>query len=343
MKGKPSVVSIADVAQRAGVSPTTVSHALSGKRKVSEGVRTRVLTAMEELQYVPSRLAQNLALGTTRILALVVPDIGNGYFAELAKGVESTAFDRGYNVMLCTTGFDHAREIRYLEMIDSRAVDGIIYAAGAPPTDDELRQLLGSLPLVFVDEEIAGTQFTAVVSDNEEGGRIAAEHLLALGHRSALMISVDGDPVSSTRRSRGFLAAWTAAGGRCEESHDGDFTEHSGELVADHYASALASGEITAVFAHNDLMAVGAINSLRNHGVDVPGAVSVVGFDDIPAVRYSFPALTTIRQDVLALGATATTAIIDSLESTTPLDGRQMRLPVELVPRASTSERRANS
>ncbi len=227
-------------------------------------------------------------------------------------------------------------------MIDSRAVDGIVYAAGAPPTDTELRHLLGTLPLIFVDEEIEGTKFTSVVSDNEAGGRIAAEHLLELGHRSALMISVGGDPVSSARRTKGFLSSWTAAGGRCVQSRSGDFTEESGERAAELHLAALASGEITAVFAHNDLMAIGVI-TLRTHGVNVPDAVSVIGFDDIPAVRYSFPALTTVRQDVLTLGTTATNVIIDSLESATPMDGSQMRLPIELIARDSTAQRRADA
>ena len=338
------VASIAAVAEKAGVSPTTVSHALSGKRKVSSEAKARVLAAMSQLDYVPRRSAQNLALGVTRILALVVPDIGNGYFAELAKGVEHAAADRGYNIVLCTTGFDHAREVQYLEMINSRAVDGIVYAAGvyvtgAPPTDMELRGLLNGMPLVFVDEEIEGTQFTAVVSDNETGGRLAAEHLLELGHQTALVISVAGNPVSSVRRNRGFLEVWTAAGGQVVHNNGGNFTEHSGRIIAEEHLSELASGEVTAVFAHNDLMALGLINALRAQGIRVPEDVSVIGFDDMPAARYSYPALTTIRQDAIALGTMATATIIDSLESKRSMDGQQVLIPVELVARDSTSRK----
>ena len=119
------MVSIADVAEKAGVSPTTVSHALSGKRKVSDAVKQRVEQAMALLDYVPSRSAQNLALGMTRILAVLVPDIGNGYFAQLAKGAEAAAVARGYNILICGTGYDNAREVQYLEMIHSRTVDGV--------------------------------------------------------------------------------------------------------------------------------------------------------------------------------------------------------------------------
>lgn len=338
-EGAFEMVSIAAVAKKAGVSPTTVSHALSGKRKVSSEVKARVFAAMAKLDYVPSRSAQNLALGVTRTLALMVPDIGNGYFAELAKGVERAAVDRGYNVILCTTGFDHAREVRYLEIINSRAVDGIVYAAGVPPNDTELHRLLKGMPLVFVDEETEGTQFTAVVSDNEEGGRLAAEHLLDLGHRAALVVGVTGDPASSVRRTRGFLEVWTAAGGRYVQDNGGDFTEQSGRAVAGQHLPDLAGGGLTSVFAHNDLMALGVINALRARGVRVPQDVSVIGFDDMPAACYSYPALTTVRQDVIGLGTTATAAIIRSLESEKPLDGRQVLLPVELVARDSTARR----
>lgn len=332
------MVSISDVAKRAGVSPTTVSHTLSGKRKVGDEVRAKVHEAMAALHYVPARSAQNLALGVTRVLALVVPDIGIEYFAELAKGVERTAVDRGYNLILASTGFDSEREARYLEMINSRAVDGIVYAAGAPLEVRERDALLGGLPLVLVDEEVAGAELTTVVSDNEEGGRLVAAHLLALGHRSALVVGIEKSPVSSIRRTAGFEAAWTAEGGKMIQDLGGDYSDRSGHEVAERYVDSFRSGEITAVFAHNDLMALGVINALRRQGVSVPGDVSVVGFDDVSPGRYSFPALTTVRQDVGALGTIATTALLDSLESKEPLGTERSLLPVELVVRESTGE-----
>ena len=341
------MVSIADVAAHAGVSPTTVSHALSGKRKVSESVRVRVQQAMEELGYVPSRSAQNLAIGRTRVVGLIVPDIRNSFFAELAHGVEAAAIARGYNVILCTTGFDHAREVDYLAMIRSRAVDGLIYAAGSPPTNSQLGALLGDLPLVLVDEQVPGATAPSFVSDNLLGGRLAAEHLLALGHRRSVVLAAEGGLVSSLQRVSGFRDTWLAAGAEPPLVLTGSFTEEGGrEAILPHLAAlasvdALGPGAATAVFAVNDLMALGAMDELQSAGIDVPGRVSVVGFDDIAAGRYARPRLTTVRQDVDGLGRRAAEALVDALEGAAPADpaAGQARhvLPVSLTVRQSTA------
>ncbi|HEV7622492.1 MAG TPA: LacI family DNA-binding transcriptional regulator [Amnibacterium sp.] len=331
------MVSISDVARRAGVSPTTVSHALSGKRSVSEPVRERVRAAMAELDYVPTRAARSLALGKTQVIALVVPDIAIGYFAELAKGIESAAMERGYNMILATTGFDAGRESRYLEMIASRAVDGIVYASGAPIRAEARTALTGAVPVILVDEEVEGVELPTVVSDNEEGGRLVAEHLLALGHRTVLEIQGVATPVSSVRRSAGFAKLWGRAGGRVLTAW-GDYSADGGSAAVASFADAFAADEITAVFAHNDLMALGAIDRLRSLGRDVPRDVSVVGFDDMTIARYSPPPLTTVRQDALELGTRATEALLDALESGDVPPAGRVVIPVRLIVRGSTGE-----
>lgn len=331
------MVSIADVAALAGVSTTTVSHALSGKRKVGAEVQARVLAAVKELGYTPGRSAQSLASGRTRILGLIVPDIGNGYFAELAQGVEQSATLRGHNVLLCTTGFDHEREKHALEMIRSRAVDGVVYAAGAPPSNSELARLLGNLPLVLVDEEVPGAEATAFVSDNRGGGRLAAEHLLDLGHRDVLVLEANADLVSSRDRIRGFTEVWAAAGAPAPRVASGGFTHEGGQAAVEPHSAAFVAGELTALFAANDLMALGAVDHLTSVGVEIPGDVSVVGFDDIIPTRYARPRLTTIRQDVAELGRAAVAALVAALDQSGELDGERRAYPVELIVRDSTS------
>lgn len=331
------MVSIADVATRAGVSPTTVSHALSGKRKVGDAVRERVEVAMRELGYVPSRSAQNLASGRTRVLGLIVPDIRNSFFSELTHGVEAAAIDRGYNVILCTTGFDHAREIDYLTMIRSRAVDGLIYAAGAPPSNSQLGAILGDLPLVLVDEEVLDATAPSFVSDNLSGGQIAARHLLELGHRRCVIISAESGLVSSDQRVLGFREAWTTAGAQEPLVLTGAFTEVGAQDAIRPHIDSFRAGDYTAIFAVNDLMAIGVIEALQGAEIEVPHDVSVIGFDDIPGGRYGRPQLTTVRQDVDELGRRAATALVDALDGAS-VDNARHVLPVQLVVRQSTTQ-----
>lgn len=339
------MVSIADVATHAGVSATTVSHALSGKRKVSDDVRTRVQRAMVELGYVPSRSAQSLASGRTKIIGLIVPDISNEFFAELTRGVEMAAVDRGYNVILCTTGFDHTREVHYLTMIRSRAVDGLVYAAGSPPTTSELGDILGNLPLVLVDEEVPGSEAPSFVSDNWEGGRLVAEHLLSLGHRRAIVLAADGGLVSSDLRVQGFRETWIAAVGETPPVYVGPFTAEGGRSAIAPHVEQLLADELTAIFAVNDLMALGAIDELENAGISIPQDVSIVGFDDITAGRYARPRLTTVHQEVAELGARAVNALVAQLEASPDEEPSQPShqrsvLPVTLAIRESTAPAR---
>jgi DNA-binding LacI/PurR family transcriptional regulator len=338
------MVSISDVATRAGVSVTTVSHTLSGKRKVSENVRERVQLAMTELGYVPRRSAQSLVSGRTRIIGLIVPDISNEFFAELTRGAEMAAVDRGYNVIICTTGFDHAREVHYLTMIRSRAVDGLVYAAGSPPSTSELGDILGDLPLVLVDEEVPGSDAPSFVSDNYEGGRLVAEHLLGLGHRRAAVLAADGALVSSDLRVRGFREAWIAAVGEAPEVFVGAFTAEGGRAAISPHVGRLVERDVTAVFAVNDLMALGAIDELESAGVAIPHDISIVGFDDITAGRYARPRLTTVHQHVAELGARAVSALVTQLDAPTgethALSHERSVLPVTLTIRESTAPAR---
>ncbi|WP_434612840.1 LacI family DNA-binding transcriptional regulator [Arthrobacter sp. A5] len=333
------MVSIADVASLAGVSPTTVSHTLSGKRKVSDEVQQRVHDAMEKLAYLPHRAAQNLALGMTRIVAMLVPDVGDEFFAILTKGAEGVASSRGYNILLCNTGFNHEREVLYLEMLRGKAVDGVIYAAGAEMTGEELTRLLGDIPLVHVDEEIEGSRTVAVVSDNVTGGRLAAEHLLEYGHHKALVLAGEEHLISSTQRVEGFLSAWAAAGGIATVSR-GALTIDGGTAALQACIGDITDDDFTAIFAVNDLMAHAAIQELQAMKLRVPEDVSVVGFDDISLARRSQPTITSVHQDITGLGSKAAEILLDSLEHKSPPQPHREILSVTLIARASSGESR---
>lgn len=328
------MASMADVAKAAGVSQTTVSHVLSGKRRVSPELTHAVRRAMQELGYTPSHAAQTLATGSTRMIALVVPDIANSFFAELTNGVESFARSAGYSVLLANTGFDHSEERSYLELLASRAVDGVVYAAGVPPGADELQRLLGVVPTVLVDEDIPGSGLDAIVSDNQLGGHLVAQHLLELGHTRALIIDCPSAPTSDSERVAGFAAEWEATGGSFWRV-SGDFRMESGIAAMGQGIPLVERHGITAVFATNDLMAFGALMVLRENGFDVPHAVSLVGFDNSFASVISVPSLTTVRQSVNEMGRLAVARLLERLKAP-EAPAEKTILSVKLVRRNST-------
>lgn len=328
-------VSIADVARSAGVSRTTVSHVLSGNRPVSGEVSDRVRTAMAQLGYVPSRTAQNLARGSTQTIGLLIPDISNSFFADLAKGVEAACIEGGFNVLLCNTGWNREREVFYLETLRSRAVDGVLYASGATPAASTLEELLRGLPVVAVDEALPGVTVPSVSSDNRLGGRLAANHLHSLGHQSAAVVGVNRELASSAERLDGFQRQWKKLSGARAVVIEGSFDEDSGARAANELIPMIKDGSVTAIFATNDLNALGAMKVLRGNGIEVPHDCSVIGFDDFIAARHAYPPLTTIRQDATEMGTMAAHALLSQLSG----DGAaaQTVLPVELVIRESTA------
>ncbi|MPY56645.1 LacI family DNA-binding transcriptional regulator [Streptomyces spongiae] len=325
--------SIKDVAAAAGVSPTTVSHVLSGNRPVNEHTAARVRSVVNRLGYVPASLARSLQAGSTSVIGLLIPDISNTFFAELAKGAEDAAHDLGYGLILCNTEFDADREDRYLGMIRSRFIDGMVYASGSPPSRRRLEALMGKFPIALADEEVEGLQGALIATaDHEAGGRLVGEHLRALGHRRALMLTGPRALKSGVARAQGFVRAF---GGEVVE-RVGDFKESSGyRLVAD----LLDRGglDCTAVFAANDLMAFGALTALREAGLSVPDDISVAGFDDIRAASLAHPPLTTVHQPAYDVGRTATAQLLQYVTRGEVPPASRHTLPVELKVRGSTA------
>ena len=308
---------------------------------MSPEVYERVISAVEQLNYTPSKAAQSLASGQTLILGLVVPDISNSFFAELTRGVEKAAFKNGYNVLLSTTGFDHTRELYALKMIHSKAIDGLIYAAGAPPALSDLLKFSEKIPMVLVDEDLPDLKLPSISSDNFVGGQLVAGHLIDQGHRSALVLHGGEKLFSSARRVEGFRSKWELSPNSRIQLAEGGFTHAGGRSSISPFIEQLRSGEITAVFAANDLMAVGAMEVLFESGIEVPSQVSVVGFDDIHLASFMRPSLTTVRQDGMAMGEVAAERLIKSLKqednSISSKDNSQHLFPVKLVVRDSTS------
>jgi LacI family transcriptional regulator len=316
-------VSIRDVAARAGVSVTTVSHVLTGNRPVNARTATRVKQVIDDTGYVPAPYARSLQSGRTDMIGLLVPDIRNAFFGEIARGVEDVAFAHGCGLMVGNTSFDAAREDAYLEFIRHRMLDGLVYAAGSPPSAHRLATLDGRYPVVLVDEDVPGLRGASRVrADHRGGGALVARLLGDLGHEDVLVLAGPPGLPSGSLRAEGFLAQF---GGRTRVEH-GDFTREGGRALTHRVWE--GGTRVTAVVAANDLVALGALDALRERGVGVPSEVSLVGFDDVRDAALADPPLTTVRQPAYEMGRAAAEALLQA-----SVDDRVF--PVELVERDS--------
>lgn len=325
-------VSIIDVATAAGVSPTTVSHVLSGKRPVSQDTERRVRATIETLGYVPSHAAQSLRSGSMQTVGVLVPDITNNFFAQLIAGVEDAASEAGFTTIVGNSRFEAEKELRHLNMMAQRGVDALVYVAGAPPSLRILREISERIPIALADEEIKSLSVTTAVADHRKGGRLLGRHLSRLGHGSVLVISGPPSLTSCRERLSGFRETFNGA----IHVVDADFLEGGGFAAVEEHPPD-GDRPYTAVCALNDLMAMGALAALRSLAYDVPEDVSVVGFDDIAASAVIDPPLTTVHQPAYEVGKTATKQLLQDIKQ-----GRRRRttrhvLDVTLRVRHSTA------
>ena len=326
---------ILDVARRAGVSPSTVSRSLRGSAKVSERTRNRVLRAAAELEYVPSPAASRLASGRTHAVGLIVPFATRWFFSEVLTGVEGPLRAAGYDLLLYNVGDPAARARFFGAMPLRRRVDAVLTVASSfsPDEQDALRAL--GVPLAVVGGHVGG--FPRVGIDDRAGATMAVRHLLLLGHRDIAMIS--GDPgdafgrVTTSARRSGFEAALAEAGiGPGPERVVSEPWGVTGGMRA--MEQLLARRRLpTAVFAESDEMALGALQTLRRAGLDVPGRVSLVGFDDHEMAVAGD--LTTIAQPVHRQGELAARLLLEVLDGGNPPTG-DVVLPTRLVVRGTT-------
>ncbi|MFP4374831.1 MAG: LacI family DNA-binding transcriptional regulator [Spirochaetaceae bacterium] len=296
-----------DVAQRAGVSPTTVSHIINETRHVSDDLKQRVLLAIEELEYRPYGLARSLRTKQSHTIGVLIPDNTNPYFAEIARLLEDECFRRGYNVIICNTEQDPQKELTYLRLLTEKAADGIVFVSTGD--DAEAIEALGRrrIACVLVDRDIPQLDLDRVVSDNEAGAYIATRHLIDLGHRRIDCIAGPAGIASTEGRLAGYRRAMEEADLAGEIIY-GDFQVESGysAFVGLHEGGSVPS----AIFACNDLMAMGVLHGAAEQHLRVPYDLSVVGFDDIQLASYAVPSLTTVQQQKQQIVAEAASLLL---------------------------------
>jgi LacI family transcriptional regulator len=325
---------IHQVAERAGVSPTTVSHVINNTRFVSPETRERVLRAMEELNYLPNILARSLRRGETRTLGLILPDSANPFFAEIARALEFAAFRAGYNVIFGNSENDLEKEQTYIDVLVTKQVDGLIFVATGDRSQLLENLVRGGLPVVVVDRQLSALEVDTVLTDNLQGGLLATRYLLAQGPRHIGCITGPSHLTPSAQRVIGYRQALQEAGVAVDEDLivRGDFHPRSGYEAG----KVLLERRLlpSAIFACNDMMAIGALRALAEAGLRVPEDCSIVGYDDIELATYAVPPLTTIRQDKIAIAEAALRMALERINQS-DLPARCETLPVELVERQS--------
>ncbi|WP_317203419.1 LacI family DNA-binding transcriptional regulator [Janthinobacterium sp.] len=324
------------VAERAGVSTTTVSHVINNTRVVSADVRARVLGVIQQMRYVPSAVARSLKNDRTHTIGMMVPNNSNPYFAEVIRGIEDAAFKQGYNVILCNSYDDPGKQVAYIRVLMEKRIDGLILVASG--SDAELTRFLAGdrLPTVLVDREIGGVAADFIEADHELGAYLGAKYLLELGHRAIACVAGPEKLLPSRDRVAGYRRALDEAGvaPRAEWLIYSDFTSAGGYRA---FQQLLALAEPpSAICAGNDLMAIGGICAASEAGVRIPGQLSVLGYDDIAPAAYSNPPLSTISQPTREMGALTARILIERmLNPELPL--RRELLQPSLVVRKSTA------
>jgi len=346
---------IYDVARRAGVSPSTVSRVLgSPEYSARPNVRAAIVQAAQELGYRRNQLARNLKSDSSQDVGVIVPNVTNPYYIDLVRGVEDVAYREGFDVFLCSTDRRSERELQYLRRLGEKRVWGLIVAIVSESSEvrHELRGWQGRA--VTFDQTLDEPDMFHVVADNVQGGRLATQHLIGLGHTAIGFVSPP--LVRSHRRelSRGYRSALEEAGltadprfvhvaERESESTDGIYEVELGERAA----SALCGGprRPTAIVAANDMVAIGLLRGLQASGLSVPEDVSVVGYDNIWTASITTPALTTIHQPKYEMGELAAELLLTSRGGTDQPDRTVFNhvLEPKLMVRGSTAAPRSAS
>ncbi|WP_309115340.1 LacI family DNA-binding transcriptional regulator [Saccharothrix sp.] len=330
-------VTLVEVAKQAGVSLATASRVLNGStRQVSDELRERVVGTAQRLGYLPNASAQALARNTSALVGLLVHDIADPYFSSIAAGVTRVAEEAGLVVVLGTTGRDPGREVDLLHTLRAHRARAVVIAGSRTtdkPTAARLVEEIDAFTaqggrVAAVSQAKLGVD--TVVPANRAGARALAVELAALGHREFAVLAGPADLVVARDRVAGFRAGLADENVPDPVVHHGDFTRDGGYAATQ--ALLAANTGATCIFAVNDVMAVGAMAALRDHGLRVPEDVSIAGFDDIPTLRDLTPGLSTVRLPLEDMGERAARLVLEEAPGV-----RTVRVAGEVVLRASTS------
>jgi LacI family transcriptional regulator len=331
---KPGKVTIFDIARAAGVSYSTVSRVATNFDRVNPETRRRVLEIMEELGYVPNLHARSLARGKSQIIGLLVHTLGSEYIGEIIRGIDEELSEVGYDLMLYTTHRQKGKEAQYVATITRGLADGLLLVVpmGREAYLDALREV--NFPHVLVDEDGAPGESPSVGTTNRRGAYDAIRYLLEQGHRRIGFISDVFTLNTAIERLKGYRAALSEYGVEYDPAlvQEADFVKPQTRSLTENL---LALPEPpTAILTSTDPVAFSVVEILREHGLEVPKDMSVVGFDDIPHASLVYPRLTTVHEPLYEMGKTAAKVLLEQINNVDTLS-RRIQLETHLVIRDS--------
>jgi LacI family transcriptional regulator len=330
--GNKTVVTIADVAEKAGVSKTTVSHVLSGKRPVAPETKQRVEIIIQEMGFHPSTLARSLRIQRTHMVALIIPDITNPYYPTLARGLQDTLIGEGYHIFLCNTDGDQAREKSFIDDALQRQVDGIVFSSLHRHTE---RFADNDTAIISIGQGIDYPDVDQVATDDQAGCARATRYLIHQGHRTIGMITGQRGIYLSNVRLAGYREALEEANFLFDSTlvAEGDFMRSSGTQAM--YQLMMLSTRPTAIVCANDLMAIGAMSAAHELGISIPDDIAIIGYDDIEAASLVTPALTTILNPGYEMGRVAGKLLWERMTQAYQGPARHVIVPHRMIQRDS--------
>jgi LacI family transcriptional regulator len=328
-------VTLKDIAEAAGVTIATASRSLTGAYGVHRATRERVLAVAERLKYRPNRVARGLATGRSHTLGLVISDIRNPFFAELARGAEDAACAAGCEVILCNSDLDCDKQMSYTQSLLEKRVDGIIMNSVAGLSRAQQQQLEDcGAPIVLLNRPRGTLNFSTVCTDNARGGELAGEYLARLGHRVIAHLTGPKDHGNLSDRCSGFLKGIQARRTGVEPIIiHGDHTFHGGYEMARKLFT--RRRDVTAIFAGNDVIAFGVVRAAIENGLRIPDDLSLVGFDNVELSGILHPPLTTVHQPKYEIGQAAVEILLRLSKDTNGRTPEHRLLGVQLIERQS--------
>ncbi|MFV0366403.1 MAG: LacI family DNA-binding transcriptional regulator [Mangrovibacterium sp.] len=311
------MASMNEVAKRAGVSIATVSRVLNNNESVNEDTRNKILAAIKELKYSPSRVAKRLRSknGGGNMIGIMIPDISNPFYVEVLKGIESIAFEQGYVTIFCNFEQSEEKETAYLKILESEAIDGLIAASVNDVNPILERMLNAGLPVVCVDRDLKGVNVDLVQVDNEYGTYNAVSYLIKSGYKRIGYIGGLNTISTSKAREAGYCRALVESGLEVDESLvlDGDSSLESGASMAEQLLS--LTNPPDALFCGNNLLTLGALKVINRRGIKVPEDIGIVGFDDMAWASSLNPPLTSVHQPAREIGRRAGDLLIQRIKN----------------------------